>query len=69
MSSKALSNKVAPKYCPNNLAMYSSLVLGQTPSRKPMCPPRAVTMIATWLDSSAARVGIAKHRIKINKMY
>lgn len=46
-SCSSLSNKAALKYCLNSRAMYSSLVFGQIPSKNPMCPPRAVTQIAT----------------------
>lgn len=55
----SLSNKAALKYSLKSRAMYSSLVFGQTPSKNPMWPPRAVTQIATWLEFSAAAVGMA----------
>lgn len=59
-NSPSLSNSAAEKYCPNILAMYWSLLPGQTPSRNAMCPPRAVTTIATCDDFSAALIGIAE---------
>lgn len=66
-NSPSMSNRAAVKYCEKIRDIYWSFPPGQKPSKKAMCPPRAVTTIATCDDFSAASIGIAV-RLKVRKL-